>query len=99
MALQKPEVAEKVLSLPELNTLATDIERADTPVKLLRITTRTLSQLTSVPVSAFAYSATGYCDCLDEHTLPEELRGVAPYPELTSTERQPTISVAAWKRL
>src|SRR4051812_32546446 len=83
-------------SLAQLHEHLLALESADTPVRLLRQTAKTLSTIGGGPVSAFGYSPTGTCDPLDEQTLPPELRGTIAYPELQKSDHKLTQPPKKW---
>jgi PAS domain S-box-containing protein len=100
MAVQKSGVAEHALTLTELSAQLAELHHAETPHRLLRGATKLLSQISGVPVTAFAYDASGYPQTVDEQQLPEELRGQISYlehphgPESDWT-RQPAVQALA----
>ncbi|MDB5178460.1 MAG: multi-sensor signal transduction histidine kinase [Patescibacteria group bacterium] len=98
MALSKPGVAEQTLTLAKLNPLLAELAAADTTSRLVRNLAKLLHLTTSLPVSTFAYGPTGFCDHLDEQTLPTALRDTVSYPELIGGDHRPTMGPAAWSR-
>jgi PAS domain S-box-containing protein len=95
MADSKPNVAEKVLTLSELNASLTELEQAGTPNRLMRLAAQLLQRASGVRVTGFVYGPSGYHDVLDEHQLPAELRGRVTYPEITG-EQNLTMAPDAW---
>jgi PAS domain S-box-containing protein len=96
MALQKSEITQSAHNLARLRSVIERLDNAEAPGRLFQILTDSLKAITQSPVSAYAYGPSGFCELTDEHALPEELRGLAVYPDRIGTDLMPAPSNADW---
>jgi hypothetical protein len=96
MSLDKPVVAEKALTLSELNGMLRGLDSADTVAKLLHAATTIMHKLWRVPVSSFAFGPLGNCEVIDEQYLPQNLKKKIVYPELNTDKQELVITPEDW---
>lgn len=96
MSLDKPAVAEKALTLSELNGMLRGLDSADTVAKLVHAATTIMHKLWRVPVSSFAFGPLGNCEVIDEQYLPTNLKKKIVYPELNTDKQELVTTPEEW---